>query len=364
MKKHGLLVLVSVFVILGLLVGTSCAQGVTPSPSPSPSPSPTPTPVQPIQLKFALTWTPTSGFGKTHIWMMQQLTEKTNGQVKVTVIPEGALGGPAEMLNVVKTGGADFTQISPAYWPAEFPIYNALVMQIFKTHDEANWVANQMEAVIPETAAILDKEFTAQNVKPLVQTSAESEYSFTTKQPVAKLADLKGMKVRSFGKWGPALYEKVGVTPVTVMLPETYDAIAKGVIDANCMPYIIQAQYKINEVANNVSFGTGVSSAYGVIFINLDTWKKLPDNVKKILTDLRSEAMKYEQALIKEQEKQYAPLYKFNPVPKEEQDFIYSQWDGILDNQWMKEMTGLGKAQEAATFLRVLREQRDKFRKM
>jgi len=361
MKNKGLLVVVSVMVVLGLLLGGfGCA---APSPAPTPKPTPTPTPVKPIELKFAYTWAETTGFSQTHAWMMEQLTKRTNGQVKVSFLPPGSMGGANEMLTVVKTGGADFTQLSPAYWPAEFPIYNALVMQIFQSHEEANWVANQMEAEIPETAAILQREHAGQNIKGLLETSAESEYSFTTRGPVTKLADLKGLKARSFGKWGPALYGKIDVVPVTVMLAEVYDALSKGVIDANVMSYIIQAQYKLNEVANHVSFGTGVSSAYGVIFMNLDSWNSLPENAKDILEDLRWDAMEYEQALVKEQEKQYGPLYIFDKVPQTEQDYIYSLWDEILDTQWMKEMTDAGKGGDAETFLRILREERVKFRK-
>ena len=359
MKNKGLLVVVSVLVIAGLLIGGFGCK----APSTAPTSAPTSAPAKPIELVFAYTWADSSSFSLAHAWMMEQLTERTDGQVTVSFLPRDTLGGASEMLHVVATGGADFTQLSPAYTPAEFPIWNALVMQIFQTHREANWIANQMEVAIPETAAILQEEHAAQNIKVLLQPSAESDYYFTTKEAVTKLEDLEGMKSRSFGKWAPALYEKLGVIPVTVMTAELYDALSKGVVDANCMPIVIGALYKTHEVVNHISFGTGVSSAYGVLAINLDTWNSLPADVQKILEDLRWETLEFEENLTDELIEEYSPLYVFDDISQQEQDYLYSLWGEILDEQWMKEMVDSGNGDNAEVFIKVLKEQQALYRK-
>jgi len=55
---------------------------------------------------------------------------------------------------------------------------------------------------------------------------------FLCNQPVASLADMKGLKVRSFTASMSTLLEELGSTPVTLSFPEVYPALQRGV--ASC----------------------------------------------------------------------------------------------------------------------------------
>jgi TRAP-type C4-dicarboxylate transport system substrate-binding protein len=55
---------------------------------------------------------------------------------------------------------------------------------------------------------------------------------FLCNQPVATLADMQGLKVRSFTASMSTLLEELGATPVTLSFPEVYPALQRGV--ASC----------------------------------------------------------------------------------------------------------------------------------
>ena len=74
----------------------------------------------------------------------------------------------------------------------------------------------------------------------------------TPKKPVAKLEDLKGMKIRCTGttpKWS-SIWE---ATPVAMPQTETYDALQKGVVDGVMSPLKTLKGWKLAEVIKSTT---------------------------------------------------------------------------------------------------------------
>ena len=321
-------------------------------------------PKERIQLKYAFTWVEQMAHNQRRMWMFNKLEERTNGRVKVSYLPPGSLGSATEMLGLIKTGAADMCEISPAYWPGEFPFWNLPVMQLFRSHDEAITVGTRLTHVRQETAPLFRREEAKQNIRVFTHSGSEGPYLFTTKKPVRRLADLKGLKTRSMGKWGPATYGKIGAVAVTVPFAETYDALRKGVIDATCMPLWGIYQYKIHEAANYVSFSLGANAAYGIGIMNLNTWNRLPPDVQKMVEDIALESIPFEIELVKKLTEEAKPSFHIIEVPKEEQEYIDKVWwDEVVDKLWIKDMVGSGLGKEAELLLRVLKEELSKYRK-
>lgn len=105
-----------------------------------------------------------------------------------------------------------------------------------------------------------------------------AEFNMWSKKPIKKLADLKGMKMRSFFLYD-RLQKALGITPVTIPTGELYTALERGVVEGFCFPFIgprdmgwtRSAKYFIapHFYTNDV-----------VLLLNLDTWKKLPKDVQ------------------------------------------------------------------------------------
>lgn len=115
-------------------------------------------------------------------------------------------------------------------------------------------------------------------------TGAFDDYGLGTTFPWTKMSELKGVKVGAAGPNLPWL-DYAGASKVQTNLNEVYNALQSGVYDGIVIfpaPYF---GFKFGEVAKYyTTMGWGSVAAYP-ISVNNKTWAKLPDSVKKIITE-------------------------------------------------------------------------------
>jgi len=115
-------------------------------------------------------------------------------------------------------------------------------------------------------------------------TGAFDDYGLGTKFPWTKMSELKGVKIGAAGPNLPWL-DYAGASKVQTNLNEVYNALQSGVYDGIVIfpaPYF---GFKFGEVAKYyTTMGWGSVAAYP-ISVNNKTWAKLPDSVKKIITE-------------------------------------------------------------------------------
>ena len=115
-------------------------------------------------------------------------------------------------------------------------------------------------------------------------TGAFDDYGLGTKFPWTKMSELKGVKIGAAGPNLPWL-DYAGASKVQTNLNEVYNALQSGVYDGIVIfpaPYF---GFKFGEVAKYyTTMGWGSVAAYPVS-VNNATWAKLPDSVKKIITE-------------------------------------------------------------------------------
>lgn len=115
-------------------------------------------------------------------------------------------------------------------------------------------------------------------------TGAFDDYGLGTKFPWTKMSELKGVKIGAAGPNLPWL-DYAGASKVQTNLNEVYNALQSGVYDGIVIfpaPYF---GFKFGEVAKYyTTMGWGSVAAYPVT-VNNKTWAKLPDSVKKIITE-------------------------------------------------------------------------------
>jgi TRAP-type C4-dicarboxylate transport system substrate-binding protein len=110
-----------------------------------------------------------------------------------------------------------------------------------------------------------------------------------TKKPVAKLEDMKGMKIRAQGTVVP-IVQALGGAPVGATMPETYDALRTGVVDGSMAPYEALKGWKWGEVINATTENYG--SAYSVVqfvVMNKQKWDAMPPDIQKIIEQINVE---------------------------------------------------------------------------
>jgi len=221
---------------------------------------------------------------------------RTKGQLKIIVHPGGALGykGP-EMLKVVRDGLAPIGEMLLTGLVGDEPFLGLTSMPfLMKSYDEASRLLSISRPYYDKIAARWNQKF--------LYTSPWSPSGIYTKKPVASMADFKGLKTRGYDKNSAEFAKLVGGVPIVLPWGEVYAALAAGVIDSVITSTISGVDGKLWEVTphfQRLEFAFPLDA----VTVNLDAWKKLPDDLKKIVLDTAREMESKQWVVSKETDK-------------------------------------------------------------
>ncbi|MBW1819332.1 MAG: TRAP transporter substrate-binding protein DctP, partial [Deltaproteobacteria bacterium] len=113
----------------------------------------------------------------------------------------------------------------------------------------------------------------------LITIQPAAEYCLMSTKPVYKVEDLKGIKVRAIGLTAKIM-KALGAPPTNIPGAEQYVALQRGTVDATTYPVLVLDAYKLKEVIRYVILPSVISPPTTEIFMNLDLWKSLPQDMK------------------------------------------------------------------------------------
>ncbi len=178
------------------------------------------------------------------------VSEKTNGEVEVTVSDNGALGSNPELLDSVQGGILDFTISTPGVMAQYEPSFGILELPyIFRSKD------HMMAVTRGEPGEKLAESYEdATGVAVLGYLGGAQRNMITSKATIASMEDLKGLKMRSpevkeMLDWWSAL----GALGSVVAFPEVYTALQTGVVDGAENEFTTFTTARWAEVAKNIS---------------------------------------------------------------------------------------------------------------
>jgi len=219
--------------------------------------------------------------GPTHwtIPMIQEwaaeIDQGTGGTVKITRYDMGMLSPQAQTYDSVVRGIVDIGETVLAYTPGRFPLMEFADVPI--GGKSANVMGHLLNEVYKKYKP---KEF--DDVKVLYLHS-NFPYVLHAKKPIHNLADLQGLKVRTSG--GTAeLLKLLGATPVAMSMGEAYDALSRGVVDAN---WTSDETLRVFRFADVTKFSIRCSKVANitvfVVAMNKEKWNALSPKQQKVI---------------------------------------------------------------------------------
>lgn len=209
----------------------------------------------------------------------QKIEEESGGRIKVEYYDAMALGGtPPQLYDQAKDGVVDVIWTVLGYTPGRFPKSEAFELPFMVTTGEAT--SRAFQEYVEQYAM---DEF--DGVK-LVAVHTHGPGLFHTKEPINKLEDLKGMKIRGGSRIISQMLELLGATAVGMPVPAVAEALAKGTIDGTTIPWEVTTALKTSELVHN---HTGFSGTHGLytqtfaVVMNLDAYNNMPDDLKAII---------------------------------------------------------------------------------
>ncbi|MCQ6274155.1 TRAP transporter substrate-binding protein [Bacillus sp. V3B] len=208
----------------------------------------------------------------------EDVQELTDGRVSFQMYTGGALGGPKETLDNIKTGIMDVGRGIHGYHAGTFEVQSVMNLPFLAdgNGEELSVVVQKLHDTFPE----IQEEYS--DVK-LLWVHAADPYAIITKgKAVRSFEDVKGLKLRTPSAEGGEMIESWGATRVSIPAPEIYDAMQKGVIDGGVLPIAAIKDFNLTDLVDYVTIGNFNTNLF-YVSMNKDSWNKIsPDDQKLI----------------------------------------------------------------------------------
>ncbi|UCC61203.1 MAG: TRAP transporter substrate-binding protein DctP [Dehalococcoidia bacterium] len=243
---------------------------------------PTPEQVQYFEWTFQTTEQPGMvSYDKVFPEFVESVEKMSDGRLKHTMHPGGALVPLMEIHNAVADGVVEMGFSTGAFWAGTVPVAVLALGLPYSCE-----TMEEMEAWYYERGAldVLREAYAEQNVHLLAPLIGVPYGSIMSSEPIRSLADLDGMKIRTIGYFGK-IWESAGAVPTTTDIAEIYTSIAQGIVDgANIGNPARFAAINLQEVAKYFTMPPLSAYASGEFFVNMDKWNELPEDLQEILT--------------------------------------------------------------------------------
>ena len=234
-----------------------------------------------VTLKFSNFWPAPHKNSITAEEWGKEVEKRTNGKVKVTVYHGATLTPANQTYDSVVNGICDVGMSALAYTRGKFPLTEVIDLPLgYKSGVAATSLVNEYYKKFKP------KEFDAVRV---LFFHAHGPGLLFTKKAVAKMEDMKGMKIRSTGL-SAKVVQALGGAPVGMPMTESYDALSKGVADGIMCPYEALWGFKLGEVVSNCTedYAVAYSTAFFVV-MNKNKWNSIPVDAQKAIDMVNEE---------------------------------------------------------------------------
>ena len=209
----------------------------------------------------------------------EKVEKESGGRIKVQLFPSMQLGGrPPELFDQAKDGVVDLVWTVLGYTPGRFP--KSEVFELPFSCGLAEPASRAFQQYVEKHA--LD-EFKGVH---LIAVHVHGPGLIHSLQPVTKLEDMKGLKIRGGSRIINIMLEQLGATPVGLPVPQVGEALSKGVISATTIPWEVVPALKVEQIAKNTTGFSGDKGLYTQTFavaMNKASYDKLTPDLKKVI---------------------------------------------------------------------------------
>jgi len=226
-----------------------------------------------------------------------EIEKRTQGRVKMNLQFSGALVSAKDTLNAVRSGAVgggttsasfviglvrELAYVEPFFWIPDKP-------------DIANKMVTEVDA---KTRPLLEKH----GIMNLFSYPSAGLIVACTNAPIKTLADWKGKKIRTAGRWQGLQLRALGASAVAIDPGELYIALQNKTVDCTMFLANLALSGKIYEVAPYITdLREGANSS--LYYMNLDLWKKISPEDQKTIMEISADVVKTSGLRVVEEQK-------------------------------------------------------------
>ena len=248
---------------------------------------------KPVKMTFASAYAPDDPQSQTLVKFGQLAEQYSNGRLKIDVAVGGVLGGERDVAEGIQLGtvngailGGILQNFDPAMSILEFP---------FLFRNDAH-VRAVMEGPI---GGKIRKRLIEKTGMRILYHVMRTPRELTTKKPVTRLEDIKGMKIRVPEMEAHlATWRALGANPTPLAFTEVYTALQLGTVDGQENPLAVIYANKFQEVVKNLAL-TDHLVGFMLIVVNNKQFEGLDPASQRALERAAKEASIFNDQLLK-----------------------------------------------------------------
>ena len=234
--------------------------------------------------------------------------ERSNGNISVRVAGSEQLGNEQSLLTSLRTGAVSMTVNSQGSTSALIPELAALGLPFLFENSAAAFKV--LDGPIGEELA---QRFAKVQMVPLGWWDNGIRHITNSKRPVAKPADLKGLKIRTPpDPMTIDIFQALGAGTEQISFGELYIALQQGVVDGQENPLTNIASSKLFEVNKFISL-SGHKWESSPFLMSQITWTRLSPADKEIIKTAAKEAGDLQRKLFAENEAKFNAQFRADP---------------------------------------------------
>lgn len=209
----------------------------------------------------------------------KKINTLTKKRITVLFYPKDALGKTSDQYYLAENGKADIVYTLHDYTPERFPMTEVFELPFMTPTAESTSIAMwKVYEKYPE----FQREYA--KVKVLALFCHPGGDFHTTTQPITKISDFKGLKLRTANPSVTSALNIFGAKPVSLPIHETYSALQKGIVDGTVAPWEGLGIFKLDDItryATNANFYTMTM----MVVMNKKLFESLPDDIQQIINE-------------------------------------------------------------------------------
>jgi TRAP-type C4-dicarboxylate transport system substrate-binding protein len=269
-----------------------------------------PASAEPIRLKLSLNASDRSLIYLADVKpFVDAVNAEAKGLLEIDVYFSGVLGKViAQQAQLVADDVIDIAFILPGYSPERF--YDDTVLEL------PGLFENAREASLVYTQLIAGNKLRGYESYFVIAALMSPLENIQSRLPIASIADLKGMAVRTNNLTGAAVLDKLAMRPIPMAVNLISEAISNGEIDAATVPPAMLFEFGVGRVAS-YHYMLDIGSAPLALVMNREKFESLPEAARNIIRKYSGEwpiaryLVAYEEATTQVMEQ-----LKFNPRRK------------------------------------------------
>lgn len=266
-------------------------------------------------LKWAHVYETSEPFHTDSVWAAEEIGKRTNGRYKIDVFPASQLGKEADINQGLKLGTVDIIISGSSFAARDHkPIGVTYYPYIFR--DPSHLLAYTKSDIFKKLTAGYEEK----TGNHIVAVSYYGTRHTTSNRPIAKCADMAGLKMRVPDVPAYlAMPRACGANTTPIAFAEVYLALQNGTVEAQENPLTTIEAKKFYEVQKNIVLTSHIVDHLNTV-VSKTRWASLSDEDKKIFTEVMLEAAARTTKTIEAREKALVSEFKTKGITVTEVD--------------------------------------------